>query len=793
MRALNNSLLNLHGQMQQSDAASAANLCRQASNVIAQRNAALIVLIQNDPRAAVSFALSPELLDDLAAKFPQSAPFLEAHSSAIGTVQHWIADDPGFKSSHSIWRMKVGGRSLDLHFATAEPANLKSNQALQVTGVIAGASMAVETSVVVQTGPTSNLGGSRPDVSAIWRSATWQWPWTLSGFVFVSSKRKWNRIIGSRRIVAILQRLTILVMVFMLVVCGSQPVLAQNSCTTIGVQNTLVILVNLPGGSLPSGVTVPAMQDVFFASNTPGVSLDGFLREASYGQTSATGQVVGPFNLSGTYSSCSDVGGAVLNDAIAAVLASGVNLNNYSRIFLVFPDIFRCGWAGFASDSCTTSSPSGTWNASVAFVAAGYATPRVQGVQVISHEIGHNFGLLHAGTISAGTDVIGPLTAPGTEGDMGDYWTTMGSPEMGLYPAPQKAEVLGWLTSGTNVQTVQSSGSYTVEPMESGSTGLQALKVQRGTGNNAWLWIEYRQPTGNYDSTLFSEPFSGALIHYEDPTTAFGHTYLPNFTLSDLSGNSPALGVGQTWTDPYSNLALSVVSANASGLTVNVNYGAVPCTPSNPTVTVSPLNPSTYPGGSATYAMSVASNDSSGCASSTFNLASSQPSSWSTSFSANSVTISPGKSASITMYKTGPANTPPGTYAVDASAGNSTYLGSGTANVTVMAAPSLSVSLSAPSSASLRSTVSVTATVINGGVPASGASVKFSLTAPNGNVTTQSSTTGSNGVATWNYKTSSRSLAGTYSVNAQAGLSSGSRKTANTMTATSNPVSFTLQ
>jgi M6 family metalloprotease-like protein len=791
MRGLNNSLLNLHGQMQQADAHSTSALRSQAATVIAQRSGALVKLIQSDPRAALSFAFSPELLADLAAKFPESAGLLEAHATATGPVQHWIADYPGFKTSKSIWRMKTVSGSLDLHFAAGEPGTLRSDQALQVTGVVAGSAMAVDTSVILNTGPISSVSHSILPTQPNWQLAAWQSPlWLTFGFVFAGPRR---RTIARRKAAALMQQAVVYAMVASLIALGVVPAVGQNSCTTTGVQNTLVILVNLPNGALPAAVTVPAAQDVFFANNTAGPSLDGFLREASYGKTSAAGQVIGPFNLTGTYTSCSDVGGAVLNDALAAAISSGVNLNSYSRVFLVLPDIFGCGWAGFASNSCTISSPSGSFNASVAFVAAAYITPRNQGVETVSHEMGHNLGLLHAGTITSGTDILGPVTSPGVENDMGDYWTTMGSPEMGLYPAPQKAEVLGWLTSGTNVQTVQSSGTFTLQPLESASTGLQALKVQRGTGNNASLWIEYRQPVGSYDSTLFSQPFSGALIHYEDPNVFFGHTYLPDFNPSDLTGNSPALGVGQTWTDPYSNLALSVVSANSSGLTVNVNYGAVPCTPSNPTVTVSPLNPSTLPGGSASYAMQVASNDSSGCASSTFNLTSSQPSNWGTSFSANSVTVAPGKSASVTMYKTGPATTPPGTYAVDASAGNSTYVGSGTANVTVIAAPSLSVALSAPASASLRSTVAITATVINGGVPASGANVKFSLTAPNGSVTTQSSTTGSNGVATWNYKTSSRSLAGTYTVSAQAGVTSGSRKSATTNTATSSPVAFTLQ
>src|SRR5215472_580818 len=53
MRALNNSLLRLHGQMQQADAISTRTLRSQAATLVAQRAAALTTLIQNEPRAAL--------------------------------------------------------------------------------------------------------------------------------------------------------------------------------------------------------------------------------------------------------------------------------------------------------------------------------------------------------------------------------------------------------------------------------------------------------------------------------------------------------------------------------------------------------------------------------------------------------------------------------------------------------------------------------------------------------------------------------------------------------------------
>src|SRR5262249_50229748 len=151
---------------------------------------------------------------------------------------------------------------------------------------------------------------------------------------------------------------------------------------------------------------------------------------------------------------------------------------------------------------------------------------------------------------------------------------------MGHYAAPHKVEELGWI-GPANYQVVQSSGTWTLQPYEAAPTGLQVLKIQRGTGLNAWLWVEYRQPIGNYDITYVRDPastpwgnqvFSGALIHYEDSFATY-YTHLLDFTpTSAYVFYDPALAAGQTWVDPYTSLSITVQSATATGLTVKVSY-----------------------------------------------------------------------------------------------------------------------------------------------------------------------------------------------------------------------------
>jgi M6 family metalloprotease-like protein len=807
VRALNNSLLGLHGQLQQGTAGSSADTVRgQAATVIAERAAALKSLIEENPRAALSFAFSSELLADLAAKFPASTSLLESNLTVTGRPQHWVEDSADLKTSRSYFRLDTGAQTLNLHFAGAEPTLGSSGELLRATGVVVGSEMAVLNAANVTVGgsivtPTM-LGGFGMTLEGNLRREIPAYLALVTAIMLFAALVLGDIRELRDRMRAALKQFAMCVAVLGMVVCNPMISDAQSVCSTTGVQNVAVLLVNFQDVAIVA--TSQQANNAFFDTTT-GHSLDGYWQEASYGQTSATGNILGPYTIGPSTSySCLNLT-QIFDDAVAAASASGVNLQNYTRINIVFPGL-NCGWAGVtvtgsAGAGCNTwSTPAGTLTASVSYILPGYFSTRDQAVSLVAHENGHQLGLGHSGTINdEPTAVLGPLAATGNIGDFNDFFSVMGNWTLGLYAAEQKAEILNWLPSGSSYQVVQSSGTYVLQPIETSPPGLQALKVERGTGNNAWLWIEYRQPLGSYDSTIGFMNFNGALIHYEDSSTG-NHTHVLDFTPSDVgSWYNTVLAPGQTWADPYSNASISVISATSAGLTVSVSYGPAPCGSSAPGVNVSPLDPSIYPGQSASYSVSVTNNDSSACASSTISLGSTEPSGWTTSLSSSSLTLSPGQSTTVTMSKGAPTGTPAGTYAVNLNASTSSSSVSDTANATVMTPPALGVSASVSGSTFVPpGTVSIAASVTSGGTPASGASVAFTLTAPNGNMTTQSATTGTNGVATWNYKLNAKSPAGTYSVSAQAALSSGSggKKTstsASTETATSNTVSFSVQ
>jgi len=806
VRALNNNVLQLHGQLQE-NASGAGTVRSQAATVLAQRAAALQTLMQREPRAALTFAFSPDLLADLAAKFPASASVLESHVTLSGTVEHWVADAADLKSSKESWFLNAGGSRLELHFGTAH-LGASSGPVVTIEGVQLGSHVAV--SKVTST----PLSGSFVIPNGVFggRNLSSLLALLLVGILLAAARKLSVR--AARQASATLLRQLAVCAVALVFFVSSPLVASAQTCTSTGVQNVAVLLVSFSDKAV--AVTPQQASYDFFGGND-GPSLAGYWQEVSYGQTSATGNVFGPLTIGESSSySCSTIS-QVFYDAVTAAHAQGIDLTSYHRISIILPDL-NCGWAGFTtglsgSAGCLTwSTAEGTLTASLSYDSDKYFTTQAQAVELVAHENGHQLGLEHSGTITdEPTAVLGPLSGPGTITEFNDFFSIMGAWTLGHYTAPDKAEILNWITPAVGYDVVSSSGTYTLQPVESSPAGLKALKIQRGTGNNGYyLWVEYRQPVG-YDSSKYAYlgfmNYNGALIHYETPNLAsFGsynyHQQVLDFTPSDIgSWYKTVLAPGQTWTDPDTDLSLSVVSATSAGLTVSVSYSGSTssCISSAPSLSLSPSNPSLYAGQSASYTVSLTDNDSSSCSPNTFTFSPALPSGWSSSFSSSLLSLRPGQSGTVTLTVSAPSSAAPGTYPVSLTTSDSTKSATGTANTTVITAPSLAISVSiSGTSFTPPTTVPISAAVTSGGLPASGASVTFKLMAPNGTTATQSATTGSNGVATWNYKLNSKSPAGSYSVVAQASLSSGGsggKKTAaaSSLAVSSNTATFSVQ
>jgi len=520
---------------------------------------------------------------------------------------------------------------------------------------------------------------------------------------------------------------------------------------TFGVQNTLVILVNFQDNT-GQPETPAAVQDAVF-NQTSNWDLQN-----SFQQTSLTGTVAGWFTipLNVSTSSCdSTFVSTVKSDAKSAAQSAGFNLSSYSHFIYVMPAT-PCTWWGFA-----TIGGADVW------INGKYGVT----TKVVSHEMGHNFGVNHSHTTDCGTAVV---CGSGTLSEYGDWIDTMGASQPGHFNAFQK-ERLGWLNSGLQppITTVTTSGTYQLSPYEAQDSNPKALKILQSATNNAYYYVEFRQPQG-FDAFLanYADIAGGLVLHLGSPWNANSSNLLDLTPTSPSSFSHPALVLGQSYTDSTVGVTIRPTAVSSSGATVQISFGPSVCTSANPTVSVSPSqSPYVTSGIPVNFTVTVQDNESTACAPATFNLSDAIPPGWTGVWSTPALALSPGGSASATLTVTSPVGTPDGFYNIGVSAANSgalSFSASTTATYVISTPAPLSISVATnQASYSVGQVVVVTVTLLSGTTPDAGASMSATITPPSGKGTAQSGTTGNNGTFSFSYKLSKRAAVGTYGVQAK--------------------------
>jgi hypothetical protein len=508
---------------------------------------------------------------------------------------------------------------------------------------------------------------------------------------------------------------------------------------TLGEQRTLVTLVNFQDDARQP-YSVAYAHDLVFNS------VSNFYLENSSGQTWLAGDVVGWYTLPMSASVCDTTLLSDLADQAAA--AAGVSVSAYSRHVYMFPGS-PCGWAGFATSGAL---PTRAW------ISGSISS------NLVVHEIGHNFGLGHAGALHCDG---GPLVEPCTTGELADPVDAMSSLGKGHFNAFHK-ERLGWLNYGgaPTITTVQGSGTYQIDALESPGAGSKALKILRSadpaTGYRTWYYVEVRRALG-FDSYLpdGTNTLAGVLVRMVSEPSAT--SYLVDMTSGTSQYQDAALALGQTFTDDQAGLSLTPMSVSDAGASVSVTLAAAACTPAAPSLTLAPGQSAAVTAGSAvSYTLTLKNTDNQSCGSSTFSLRSAVPAGWSASFASPSLLVAPGNSASTTLQVTSAPNAAAGTYGLTAQAADPSRTAAASASYVIAAPLTLSVS-SGSGSYLTGSNAVVAASVYKGGLPVSGATVTFKVTAPSGKTTSGKVTTDANGAAAYVYSLR-RKPAGTYSV-----------------------------
>jgi hypothetical protein len=186
-----------------------------------------------------------------------------------------------------------------------------------------------------------------------------------------------------------------------------------------------------------------------------------------------------------------------------------------------------------------------------------------------AHELGHNYGLLHA-NLWRTTD--GTIIGQGSNVEYGDCYDMMAACSnigQNSHFNTRYNRLLDWLTEA-NVQTVTSNGEYRIYAQDTTTNDgtPRTLKINKdGTKN---YWVEFRKS------------INGVLIRWDYASQNFRETQLLDMTPTTTTRGDEPLVIGQSFFDNENGIKITVVRKNTTpeslDVRVELNLQTTGCT-----------------------------------------------------------------------------------------------------------------------------------------------------------------------------------------------------------------------
>lgn len=340
------------------------------------------------------------------------------------------------------------------------------------------------------------------------------------------------------------------------------PMVSGGASATASVAAVLINFTDLTSQPFTQAQVASAL----YGSST---SAKAFYEEESKGRMAMSGAVFGWYTINSATTGCNWSDWVTLGTNAAN--AAGANLSAYTNVMFIFPNTSQCGWAGLGYVPGSVTLLNGTLS-----------------VQVMTHELGHNFGLAHANAINCtvnGVRVALAAAANCTEVAYADPFSTMGNNALRHNQGSQLGE-LGWLADSEKV--VGGPGTtYTITPYFS-SSGVHLVRIPRGDGS--YFDLDFRMAYGSFDNfAAGSPPVSGVTIRLgwgtASPTSSPHATQLIDTTPATSSLADAPLLAGKTLTDPVSGISFTTTSVSTLAVQVRVAESTPPSAPSGLTAT----------------------------------------------------------------------------------------------------------------------------------------------------------------------------------------------------------------
>jgi MYXO-CTERM domain-containing protein len=274
-----------------------------------------------------------------------------------------------------------------------------------------------------------------------------------------------------------------------------------------------------PGNATTRGsmYTNPDSTNVYYAEN-------------SYGIETMAGDTFGPYTIADP-GGCSP--GQIEFLARDAMVEHGHDPDQWiQHMYVFYPQLPDCGFAGLASVGSVDQPASGSWyNGSFSCV-------------VRNQELGHNYGMGHSHSYDCadeeGNDV--PFSPTCGEIEYGDPYDPMGG-GCGHINGIQK-RYMGWIDD-CNIVTATNNGTFNLMPIELPCDGTQALRFP--TFDGRYYWLEYRTVAEVFGT------FEGVIVRVAADTNG-----PPNPFWIDL-GAENYLREGDSFTDPEGVVTFTVL------------------------------------------------------------------------------------------------------------------------------------------------------------------------------------------------------------------------------------------
>lgn len=343
----------------------------------------------------------------------------------------------------------------------------------------------------------------------------------------------------------------------------------------LGEHKLAVLLVNFTNTTPPALTAETVRAQIFGPSGARQFYLEQSNNAVSFvGKNSASGDVYGWLNIPISSAGCPVDQISEQSRAVAA--SQGIDLNGYDHVMFFYPKVADCAFGGLADVRGPESWINGALQTGL-----------------ISHELGHNLGADHAGSLTCnnGAPVAVAPDANCTLTEYGDPFDSMGGPiNPRLFSAWHRAQI-GQLPASAET-FVNASGSYVIaSPNLFANAEPKYLLVPRrvqGQPTKSLYAIEIRNTYGMFDSFAANSPVTtGASIRIVPNIKSEGPSKLIDTNPQTPAFTDAPLQPGQTFTDAEYGISISITSGGGL-MTANVTTPGILDTtpPAAPTLTV---------------------------------------------------------------------------------------------------------------------------------------------------------------------------------------------------------------